>query len=97
MTLAKMGGQTFAGLDAITDAPDQTQFVWESNKTWKYKYFNDTLVVQTLNCCSYSYQNKIRTILAPVTSMVGDSMIVIVSGLIQEKYIIADTIIVRFK
>ena len=97
MTLSRSGGQTLARLDATTDAPDLTKFIWESDKTWEYVFVNEKFDVPTLNCCSYSYQNLAHTMLAPISKMVGDSMVVIVSGLVHEKYLTADTIVVRFK
>jgi len=44
---------------------------WTSNLTWVYQ---DNLV-STINCCSYPNENgEIHTVIAPIRSMVGDTM-----------------------
>jgi hypothetical protein len=59
---------------------------WESNLTW---YLQDEFEVSTSNQSSYVVDGKVMNVIAPIKTMVGDTLIL--TGIIRE-HLITDTI-----
>ena len=59
---------------------------WESNLTW---YLQDEFEVSTSNQSSYVVNGKVMNVIAPIKTMVGDTLIL--TGTIRD-YLVTDTI-----
>ncbi len=59
---------------------------WESNLTW---YLQDEFEVSTSNQSSYVVNGKVMNVIAPIKTMVGDTLIL--TGIIRE-HLVTDTI-----
>ncbi len=58
---------------------------WESNLYWNF----DDNIVSVTNCCSYVTDGKVMNVIAPVQTMVGDTLIL--TGTIRE-HLVSKTI-----
>ena len=58
---------------------------WESNLYWNF----DDNIVSVTNCCSYVTDGEVMNVIAPVQTMVGDTLIL--TGTIRE-HLVSDTI-----
>jgi len=60
---------------------------WESNLEWVYQ----DMLVDVTNCCSYVMDGKVMNVIAPIRTMVGDTLIL--TGTIRE-HLISDSIMI---
>ena len=58
---------------------------WESNLYWNF----DDNIVSVTNCCSYVTDGEVMNVIAPIKTMVGDTLIL--TGTIRD-YLVTDTI-----
>jgi hypothetical protein len=60
---------------------------WESNLEWVYQ----DMLVDVTNCCSYVMDGTVMNVIAPIRTMVGDTLIL--TGTIRE-HLISDSIMI---
>lgn len=60
---------------------------WESNLEWVYQ----DMLVDVTNCCSYVMDGTVMNVIAPIRTMVGDTLIL--TGIIRE-HLISDSIMI---
>ena len=60
---------------------------WESNLEWVYQ----DMLVDVTNCCSYVMDGTVMNVIAPINTMVGDTLIL--TGTIRE-HLISDSIMI---